>query len=140
MLGLPGETWQTLSATEAFIRDSGCDDYQFAVYMPFRGTAIRTAIERGDSEVDLKIVPLGYDGDVSGAYGTKGGESAYEVRTRALSQEDIRAFRDYLVKKYRPISHRPGWNNKDHFFEIAEQRGSSLPSGGGCGQSEYVQL
>jgi radical SAM superfamily enzyme YgiQ (UPF0313 family) len=119
LLGLPGENWETLKATEAFVRDSGCDDYQFAVYMPFRGTAIRSSIEAGDSSVDLKILPAGHDGDVSGAFGIKGGETAYEVRTSVLSSANLHAFRDYLVTRYRPPSHAARWASTDRFFEGA---------------------
>jgi radical SAM superfamily enzyme YgiQ (UPF0313 family) len=119
LLGLPGEDWETLLATEEFVRNSGCDDYQFAVYMPFRGTAIRAAIERGDKEIDLEVVPAGSDGDISGAYGIRGGETAYEVRTKALSASDLHVFRDYLVSRYRPESHKKLWDNSDRFFDQA---------------------
>lgn len=119
LLGLPGEDWQTLRETEDFVRNSGCDDYQFAVYMPFRGTAIRDAIDRGDPDVDITIMPAGRDGEVTGAYGVKGGETAYEVRTGALSAAELREFRDYLVAKYRPVSHKARWVDQDHFFDQA---------------------
>ena len=118
LLGLPGENWETLSDTEAFIRDSGIDDFQCAVYMPFKGTQIRDAIDKG-AVIDLTPAPGGQDGDVTGAYATKGGNSACEVRTHALSSADLRAFRDYLVGKYRPESHRTKWAPQDNFFELA---------------------
>jgi anaerobic magnesium-protoporphyrin IX monomethyl ester cyclase len=118
LLGLPGEDWETLAHTEAFIRDSGIDDFQCAVYMPFRGTQIRDAIDKG-AVIDLRPTPRGHDGEVTGAYATKGGNSAYEVRTQALSAGDLHAFRDYLVGKYRPASHRTKWAPQDKFFELA---------------------
>jgi hypothetical protein len=118
LLGLPGETWRTLLDTEKFIRNSGLDDFQCVVYMPFRGTQIRRSIDAGEP-VDLAIAPKGEDGDVTGAYGVKGGNSAYEVRTAALSADDLKQFRDYLVNTYRPRSHRAKWRAEDKFFDIA---------------------
>lgn len=119
LLGLPGENWTTLRETEAFVRDAGCDDYQFAVYMPFRGTAIQREIESGNSAIDLSIVPAGSDGEVTGAYGVRGGETAYEVRTEALSATELREFRNYLVTKYKPTSDKTPWPSADHFFDQA---------------------
>lgn len=118
LLGLPGENAVTLTETEAFIRSSGIDDFQCAVYMPFRGTAIRQAVDHGDA-IDLQLRPAGSDGEITGAYGVKGGQTAYEVRTSALSAEDLRAYRDYLVSRYRPRSHRSSWHNEDCFFDEA---------------------
>ncbi|MGV3517699.1 B12-binding domain-containing radical SAM protein [Luteitalea sp.] len=115
LLGLPGETQETLRETEAFIAGSGIDDFQCAVYMPYRGTKIRQDIEAGVSS-DIMLLPLGADGDVSGAYGVKGGQTSYEVRTRALSAEALAQFRDYLVMRYRPRCHRAMWQ-EDRFFD-----------------------
>jgi len=109
LLGLPGEDWDTLHETENFIRDSGIDDFQCAVYMPYRGTQIRDAIDRGE------VVDLTIEGDANAAYGIKGGETAYPVRTAALSSQDLKDFRNYLVNKYRPGSHQEKW--KDKFFD-----------------------
>jgi len=110
LLGLPGEDWETLRETEEFIRDSGIDDFQAAVYMPYKGTQIRDAIDKGDDSVDMQMTV----DEVSGAYGIKGGETAYEVRTGALSPEDLQGFRNYLVNTYRPKAHEV-W--KDKFFD-----------------------
>jgi hypothetical protein len=118
LLGLPGETWETLQETEAFMRNAGCDDFQCVVYMPFKGTQIRQAIDSG-RVIDLQVVPHGADGEVTGAYAVSGGNSAYEVRTAGLTADDLHAFRDYLVAKYRPASHRTKWAPDDAFFDIA---------------------
>lgn len=123
LLGLPGESPETLSDTAAFLANSGVDDFQCAVYMPFRGTGIRQTLDDGD-EIDLQVVPRGPDGDVTGAYGIQGGQTAYEVRTRAVSEQDIKAFRDDLVARLRPRSHRAHWQadtscEADRFFEAA---------------------
>jgi anaerobic magnesium-protoporphyrin IX monomethyl ester cyclase len=128
LIGLPGETWKTLAETENFIKNSGCDDFQCAVYMPFKGTQIRAAIDNGNT-IDLKIVPKGPDGEVTGAYGIKEGNSSYEVRTSELSCDDLQAFREYLVMRYRPESHRMKWRYQDRFFDIAHITTSSGSSG-----------
>jgi len=81
------------------------DDAKIAVYMPYRGTKIREELDNGIS-IDLQmLVP-----EVSGAYGVKGGETVYEVRTSSLSAEDLRMFRNYLVNTYKPRSHEKKWN------------------------------
>ena len=119
LLGLPGETWETLAQTETFIRDSGIDDFQCAIYMPFKGTQIRSALDRGEW-IDLMVHAAGTYGEVTGAYGVKGGETAYEVSTTELSTGDLRVFREYLVGTYRPESHRRKWAQDDRFFDQAQ--------------------
>lgn len=108
LLGLPGEDVHTLAETEKFIANSGIDDFQAAIYMPYKGTQIRDAIDRGES-VGLEMTVT----QESGAYGVKGGNTVSEVRTEALSSEDLQRFRDYLVEKYKPKAH-------DKFFETHE--------------------
>jgi len=100
LLGLPGENWETLRETEDFVNWAGAADVQVAVYYPYKGTQIRDAIDRRDSLVDLT-----FEGEGLGAYGQKGGESEYVVGTSVLTSGDLRAFRDHLVRKYRPKSH-----------------------------------
>lgn len=100
LIGLPGENWETLRETEDFVNWSHAADTQVAVYYPYKGTQIRDAIDRKDSVVDLT-----FKGEGLGAYGQKGGESEYVVGTSALTPEDLHAFRDQLIRKYRPKSH-----------------------------------
>ena len=107
MLGLPGETWETMQETEAFIRDAGMNDFQLAVYFPYRGTKIRESIEREES-IDMILT-----GDGLGAYGQKGGKTETVVRTDALRPCDIELFRDYLVDKYKPKAHKPHWEKTE---------------------------
>jgi anaerobic magnesium-protoporphyrin IX monomethyl ester cyclase len=113
MLGLPGENWDTINETEKFIRDSGIDDFQLAIYMPYKGTQIRKAMDTGES-IDLKMIVA----EASGAYGIKGGGSPVEVRTSALSAKDLESARDYLITRYKPHSHTTAM--KDAFFETHE--------------------
>ena len=100
LLGLPGETRKTLSETEDFIREAKAQDVQVAIYYPYKGTQIRDAIDSGNSLVDLT-----FNGEGLGAYGQKGGESEYVVRTEDLSSQDLKVFRDHLIRTYRPKSH-----------------------------------
>lgn len=100
MLGLPGEDVRSVIETENFIRDSGIDDFQLAIYYPYKGTLIRSALDRGE-DIDLIIENEGL-----GAYGQKGGSTEATVRTKALSSSDLLYMRNTLVDKYRPMSHR----------------------------------
>jgi len=124
LLGLPGETEQTLSETERFIATAGMDDFQAAVYMPFKGTKIRDKIDKGE-RIGLTIEGKGVDGEITGAYGVKGGNTAYEVRTDALTSQRLEEFRNYLVDRYKPRSHKTHWNKaEDKFFEQAHMPGN----------------
>ncbi len=111
MLGLPGEDLETIKATEQFIATSGLDDFQLAIYYPYRGTQIRDEIEAGRDDFDLK-----FEGEGLGAYGQKGGYSEAVVRTKALTREDLLAHRDRILKTYRPESHKTAWNPQDDMF------------------------
>lgn len=110
MLGLPGETMETMKETERFIANSGISDFQLAIYYPYKGTQIRDAIDRGDDQTDLHFL-----GEGLGAYGQKGGYSEAVVRTSELTREDLLNFRDYLLRKYKPQSHKTRW--EDSFFD-----------------------
>lgn len=110
MLGLPGENYETIAETEKFIRDTGIDDFQLAVYYPYKGTQIRDAIDRGDNSMDIE-----FEGEGLGAYGQKGGSTEAVVRTSELSSEDLLRERDRLVNTYKPKSHTPKWD--DGFFD-----------------------
>lgn len=115
MLGLPGEDLETIAATEDFIRDSGIDDFQMAVYYPYKGTKIRDALDRGDATLDIAFM-----GEGLGAYGQKGGTTEAVIRTKALSRDDLLYHRDRLVNKYHPESHEGMWIDdkpKPTFFD-----------------------
>ena len=91
------------------------DDFQCAIYYPYKGTQIRDAIERGDSDNDLN-----FQGEGLGAYGQKGGTTESVVSTKALSKDELLEFRDYLVDTYTPRSHRAHWQKgrkQDGFFD-----------------------
>lgn len=112
MLGLPGETMETIADTEKFIRDSGIDDFQLSIYYPYKGTAIRAQMDAGEVD-DLRMTSVGL-----GAYGQRGGSTEATVETPALSATELLKIRDDLVRRYKPKSHEKKWNDK--FFERAE--------------------
>ena len=115
MIGLPGETINTIRDTEDFIKNSGIDDFQLAIYYPFAGTQIRDSIDRGDNFVDIK-----FEGEGLGAYGQKGGKTESVVCTSALSSQQLMEERDRLVKTYKPRSHS---QMNDGFFEAHMNNG-----------------
>ena len=122
MLGLPGEDDETVRATEEFIATAGMDDFQLAVYYPYKGTQIRDAIDRGDQSMDLI-----FEGEGLGAYGQKGGSSESVVRTTRFTSKELLQIRDELVNKYKPKSHKAKWQ-EDMFFDTAHKDEMS-----GCG-------
>jgi anaerobic magnesium-protoporphyrin IX monomethyl ester cyclase len=104
MLGLPGETEETIKETEEFIKTSGIDDFQLSIYFPYKGTMIKDSIDRGETVYDLIIEQEG-----SGAYGKKGGSTESNVRTSALTSARILEERNRLVDTYKPDSHKGMW-------------------------------
>jgi len=106
MIGLPGETYETIGETERFIETSGIDDAQIAVYYPYRGTMIRDDIDRG------KDIDLYFEHEGLGAYGKRGGNSESVIHTNNLSSKEILKERDRLINKYKPVSHSEKWTKK----------------------------
>lgn len=115
LLGLPGETRETLKDTERFVATAGMDDFQCAIYYPYRGTQIREALERRDADLDMV-----FQGEGLGAYGQKGGNTESVVGTKALSSQELLDFRNYLVETYKPLSHKERWN-RFHDTHLATQ-------------------
>jgi len=99
MIGLPGETYETIKETERFIATSGIDDFQLTIYAPYKGTKIRDDIDKGSQDIDLFI-----DGEAF-AHTFKGGKAEAKIRTKALSSEEMLAERERLLKTYKPASH-----------------------------------
>jgi len=93
MLGLPGETRETIKETEKFIANSGIDDFDLAIYYPYKGTRIRNQIGEYDLFFD--------EGDAVGYYKGKLGNAEAVVRTSALSAEEIKNERERIFKRYK---------------------------------------
>lgn len=111
MLGLPGETRETIAATEKFIAESGIDDFQLSIYYPYKGTAIRDQIDKGEKPEDIT-----FEGEGLGAYGQTGGSTESVVRTGALSSAELLEHRDRIVRDFKPKSHEQKWK-EDSFFD-----------------------
>ena len=107
MMGLPGEDRKTIAETEEFIKKAkeeyGLDDFQLSIYYPYKGTAIRKAMDTGE-DIDLEFL-----GEGLGAHTHGRGVSEARVRTRSLSPDDLLKARIELIKKYEPRSHMSGW-------------------------------
>ena len=116
MLGLPGETQETIKETENFIKESGIKDFQLSIYYPYKGTKIRDALDRGETGFDLYIEKEGL-----GAYGAKDGADDAMLRTRTLTSQELTDERNRILDTYKPYSGRGNLltqNIEDHFFEI----------------------
>ena len=94
MLGLPGESYETIAETEKFIVESGIDKFQLSIYCPFKGTELRTLLDTG------QINNLFFDREGLMAYGQRNHKSECLVWTPDLSKEDIIAERDRLIRTY----------------------------------------
>lgn len=101
MLGLPGESHETIAETERFIQESGLDDFQLSIFYPFAGTKLRKLMDEKDSGIDLF-----YSGEGLGAFGQKGGSSEGGVYTSFLTADEIVEERNRIVKRYKPYSHQ----------------------------------
>jgi len=108
MIGLPGETRQTVADTERFICNSGIDDAQIAIYYPYKGTELRREMDEGLNS------DLAFTGEGLGAYGQKNCGTDSVVRTPELSAEDLVQIREELIRTYRFHSHV---GPRDHFFD-----------------------
>jgi radical SAM superfamily enzyme YgiQ (UPF0313 family) len=115
MIGLPGETRETIAETEKFIRDTQLSDFQLSIFYPYRGTQIRDQIDKGFLNAELT-----FEGEGLGAYGQRGGSTESVVRTPGLSSQELLSERDRLVHQYRPVSHVNKWETApgtSHFFD-----------------------
>ena len=104
MIGLPGETPETIAMTEQFIREAQLDDFQLSIYYPYKGTRIRDDIDQG------RDTGIFFEGEGLGAYGQGGGNTESVVSTEELTSEQLLKERDRLVSTYRPVSHKQKWS------------------------------
>lgn len=108
MIGLPGETRETVADTERFICNSGIDDAQIAIYYPYKGTELRREMDEGLNS------DLAFAGEGLGAYGQKNCGTDSVVRTPELSADDLVQIREELIRTYKFHSHV---GPRDHFFD-----------------------
>ena len=91
MLGLPGESSETIKATEEFIAKSGIDDFDLTIYYPYIGTAIRDNIK----DYDINIL------DGIGYYKGVGGKTECCVSTSNLDRYELLEERNRIFKTYK---------------------------------------
>jgi anaerobic magnesium-protoporphyrin IX monomethyl ester cyclase len=108
MIGLPGETRETVAETERFILESGIDDAQLAIYYPYKGTMLRREMDEGLTS-DLVV-----EGEGLGAYAQKDIGTDAVVRTPELSADELIEIREDLILTYKFRSHV---GPRDHFFD-----------------------
>ncbi len=91
IVGLPGETWQTIQETDEFLTNIQLDDIDISILTVYAGSAIF----RSPSNYDLKFgwYPTYYKG--------KPGEYHSTVSTSAMSREEIVIAREYLHQKHK---------------------------------------
>uniref|UniRef100_A0A6M3XDE0 Putative radical SAM superfamily protein n=1 Tax=viral metagenome TaxID=1070528 RepID=A0A6M3XDE0_9ZZZZ len=90
IVGLPGETKETIAETEAFIEEVRPDDVDFTVLSVLGGSPIYDKPERFDVQWGMPV-----------AYKGKPGEYTTSTRTSMLSREELLAHRDRLEKQYK---------------------------------------
>jgi radical SAM superfamily enzyme YgiQ (UPF0313 family) len=111
MLGLPGETPETVAETadfldflmsRTFVNHAGqisSNDFDLGIYFPYKGTAIRDAIDNSHNTYDLF---LDHNPDqYKGVYKGKHGSAEAIVRTNALSSEEIASLRNSLYHQFK---------------------------------------
>lgn len=98
IVGLPGESQQTLDETRSFLDNTYLDGMDFTLFKPYPGSPIYNNRKDYDIEWnDLKYSDMFYKG--------KPGEYINLVNTSSLSPEDILIARDSLERKYGFIGH-----------------------------------
>jgi len=94
IVGLPGESEETLGETVKFIEDSPCDDYDFSVLVPLPGSQIYKNPEAYDISFNRNDIYIPWKKDP---------EQGYKccVSTRGLTSREILAARQMLEDKYK---------------------------------------
>lgn len=92
IVGLPGESWESVRETESLIEETQPDDVDFTVLSVYRGSPIQRNPERfdlrfGDSNLPYKTIPGQYRAGVS---------------TSRMTAGEIVKARDYLEAKFKP--------------------------------------
>ena len=98
IVGLPGESHETIADTEAFINDCPCDDYDFTLLSVLPNSDIYLNGDKYDITVEddpnLSYSDMWYKG--------KPGEYHSNVSTSFLSASELTSIRDMLEKEFKP--------------------------------------
>lgn len=93
IVGLPGETEETIKETESWIEEAGPYDVDVSIFNPLPGSPIFSDPEKWG-------IQFHYDGNLNWYKGTPGTYST-TVRTEGLDSHEIVGWRDYLESKYK---------------------------------------
>lgn len=93
IVGLPGETEETVKETASWIEEAGPDDIGVSVFQPLPGSPIFKNPQKWGVDFSYDGQPMWYRG--------KPGEYKPTVRTEALSTERIAYLRDWLENTYK---------------------------------------
>lgn len=93
IVGLPGESGESICETEDWIRQAEPDDIDFTVFQPLPGSMIFEKPELWDIKFEYNSAPMWYKG-TPGQYSTS-------VSTEHLSAQRIVELRDELEMKYK---------------------------------------
>ena len=112
MLGLPGENQQTVAETRGFLDfltskrftsrlgKEITNDFDMTLFFPYKGTAIRSALDQGSGEFDLYFTKSA--DDAMGVYKGKDGMSDPVLRTTSLSQHELVTIQQELQNEFKP--------------------------------------
>ncbi len=93
MMGLPGESIDTINELEDFLANSGVYDFDISIFYPYKGTEFRKDSEKWELLID--------DSGSSGYYKGKLGQSEFAYKHKnGLTQEELSYHKDRLYKKY----------------------------------------
>ena len=94
VVGLPGETYETLNETYNWLKKAQLDDVDINIFYPYPGTEIGENIHSYDVKLE--------DSDLRNSF-MKGRPGQYRaaVSTSALTSKDLEEWRDMLYKEFK---------------------------------------
>lgn len=113
MLGLPGESKETVKDTTKFLRflmsnkfynhkkELSSNDFDLGIYFPYKGTPIRDSIDRSENIYDL-FLECNPD-KLQGVYKGKNGIAEAVVRTSSLTSEEIVYLKNSLYTRFKGL-------------------------------------
>jgi anaerobic magnesium-protoporphyrin IX monomethyl ester cyclase len=102
MIGLPGETYETIEATKRWMQDLRPDKFGFNIFMPYAGTPVY----RNPKNYDLKIYDIPEEN--SWVKGRQGEYRCYVATSELSSKEILRLFTELFEYYSQLINWRPG--------------------------------
>jgi anaerobic magnesium-protoporphyrin IX monomethyl ester cyclase len=112
IVGLPGETWETIAETDKMLTECKPDDVDFSILQVYPGSPIAR------NEAEYRAKGLSWDIDYHGLdrLWYKAGPADYQklvqVRTTAMSQEELVLARNWLEWRHKPEDWKRRFNVK----------------------------